>query len=431
MCYNSSKGDFSVPIFGANAVLNTTKGVFIPMKKLYIASALMLCFALMAGSLSGCSLLGSDTEETTAPYIESVSELVNKPTVKLEKLDKGEKMVVEAGTKAITADMLEGKTLISIEIPESVNQIDNEAISKDTIIICHDNTFAADYASENGYWYYLTYIELDENNHEVEKQALYSNENKPISEAYPANSMGILKTLDGEVFAQDEGIIVNYFNGLVKKARADRPYIAYSRNYSVDDIKFEAADENNASVKLLNSSAKQLRNLILKGAKTSEFMPVPEHVEYGADSSSSFTIGELLYTEAMAREETVSCYCTELDVLYRLTINLGNYNDVEMLNSVFGCIPKHDMAVINQEFDKLSSYLEIDDNFDIVTKDCSIFAESDRTSDCVSTIRLSKVSYITAKAHGVGAFEGLSDMTVTLKFTDTYTIGFDWTAPIE
>lgn len=398
-------------------------------KKFRAACSLILACGILLGALSGCSIVGTTNEETTA-YIESVSKAVKEPSVSVEK-SSGEKLVIEDGVKEITAEMLNGKNLISIDIPDSVKNIEEGSIDKNTVIICNDNTYASDYASENGYWYYLTYQTLDENNDKVTLEALYSNENVMITDAMPCNSVGILHTLDGEIKRQDSKTIIDYVDGLFSEIKAGKPYIGYSRNYGIDDLELTAADESKSDIGLLNSAKGSLRKLFLDNAKNDTFMPVPEAVEYGVDNSASFTVGNMPYSDAYDKDETFSAYCVENDVINKITVNFGDVNDSALLDAVFGCIPAHSRDEINAEFDKLSAYVDIADDWTVEFKNCRLYAMADRTTDHAEKIELTKVAYVTATAKGVGEFESLGEFTITFRFNDVFTISCDWTEPVE
>ena len=399
-------------------------------KSVKIICGIMLVLGIIVGSFSGCTLVGTQDEETTV-YVESVSKQVKEPSVTVEQIY-GEKLVIDDGVKEITNEMLNGKSLISIDIPDSVTHIDDECIDKSVVIICNDNSYASEFASENGYWYYLTYETLDENNKTITESALFSDENVQITEAMPCNNSGYIHTVDGLVLKQSTENIINYVNGLVSELRDGKPYIGFSRSYSVDDIELAPiGTEDDSAISTLASAKKQLRNLFLDGAESDEFMPVPENVEWGEDNSSAFTMGEIPMNASYDNDETFSAYCIEIDTLNRITINFGEANNNDLIDGVFGCIPEHDRDEINAEFDKLSAFLTIDDDYTVEYKDCRMYVESDRTNDQVDKIELNRVAYITATATGTGEFEFLGQFQITFKFSDNFTITTDWDEPVE
>ena len=396
-------------------------------KKIKFGCALLLSGMVLAGT-TGCSIVGTETTETE-PYVESVSALVKEPNVEIEKIN-GEKLVIADGTKEITKDSIGDKTLISIEIPDSVKSIEEDAIDKNTIIICNDNSTAYEYASENGYWYYLTYETLDDNNDKVTLTALYSDENVMITDEMPCNSKGILHTLDGEIKKQDAETIISYVNGLVENIKEGKPYIAFSRGYGIDDLELTAKDDT-ADIGLLSQAKSSLRKLFVGNAEDGEFCKTADAVEYGEDNSQAFNIGTIPYSASYDNDDTFSAYCAEADVINKININFGTANSSELIDGVFGVIPAHNRDEINAEFDKLSEFVEISDDWTVEYKDCSLYVMCDRTTDKAETLELTRSAYITATAKGVGSFEYLGEFEITFRFNDNYSISFDWTAPEE
>ncbi|HHU84597.1 MAG TPA: hypothetical protein GXZ23_05460 [Clostridiales bacterium] len=399
------------------------------MKKIRLFFIILLSISIIS-CFSGCSLTESNEDEVQ-PYVESKSKNVKVPDILVSQI-KGEKLVIQDGAKEITAEMLAGKTLVSIDIPASVKFIEKDIIDKNTVIICVDNSYAADFASENNYWYYKTYSTLDENNKRIEKTGLFSNENIEISDTNPANSLGFLHNPEGEIWMQDAGRIFAYVNGLVDIVNEGKPYISFSRDYKVDDVELAPiGTDDDSAIQLLRSARNILRNIFLDNAKSDEFMPVPEVVEFGEENFDIVAIDEIPFSDEYLNDDEFSASCIESDIMYKILINLGKIESEALYEGAFGCIPTITPKEITAEFDKLSAFVDVADEYETKIADCKIEVMADRITDQLEELKLTKISYITATAKGVGDFEYLGEFEITFKFTDIYKIGCDWTADIE